>query len=66
MAVVSGRFGYLSLFNFRPTQIEQRPYDDPNHRLVKAGRISCDMCLDLTDKKNLFELARHRVEMTVV
>jgi hypothetical protein len=47
------RFGWFHLFNFRPAQIEQRPYDDPNHRLVGADGIFGGICLNLTDKKNI-------------
>ena len=41
----------LRLFNFRPAQIKECPHDDRNHWPVRASRIGCDICLDLSDKK---------------
>ena len=44
-------FRRLRLFNFRPAQIKECPHDDRYYWSLRASRIGCDICLDLSDKK---------------
>src|SRR6516165_3058838 len=44
-------FRRLRLSNFRPAQIKECPHDDRYYWSLRASRIGCDICLDLSDKK---------------
>jgi hypothetical protein len=47
------RRNWLYLRNFRTTQIEQRPHHYCNHGSMRGTGVSCDICLDMSDKDNV-------------